>query len=251
MRAMVIAVLPVIVCIAVYMLDDPTKHSLIFIPASFRMYQLYTTHFVHFTLPHLFNNLLAYFIFVCAAYAIFTRVGKGFWKTLAIILLVAPLVASLSWLLASRVYPFENVSMYGFSTISSAVIGLFGFGIFLHLITLNAEKNSASLFVLLSGVALIPITYGNLPAGLLLLVICIAAFAYSARSIDRIPKKDALLLVLGLILYQIGILSIFPSQIIRGSTVVNILAHYAGFAVGYFTPWLADDYQTRRTPQTC
>ena len=169
-----IAVLPAVVCIAVYMLDDPVKQSLVFIPSSFMLYQFYTTHFVHFTLLHLSSNLLAYFLFVSAAYTAFVRARREneFWKSFTFILAITPPASSLSWLLASYSYPvFENVSMYGFSTISSAVIGLFGYGIFLHLVTLNAEKSAAFLFVLLFGVVTIPIVYGYTLIGFLLLVL--------------------------------------------------------------------------------
>ncbi len=230
--------IPAIIALLVFNIESAIKKSLAFIPGSFNLYHLYASHFVHFTIQHLSSSLVIYFIFVLAAYIIFVKTDRKsfFWKSYLIILVMAPLLGSLSWILASHIYPqLGKLQIYGFSTITSAAIGLFGFGIILYLISLNAEKNSAFLAIFAFGVAFVPAIYGYFLPSALLFLLCILSFIFSTQN-SLLEKRHLAIILIWLILYQIGVQAMFPPEIFYDKFAINIPSHYAGFSTGIILP---------------
>ncbi|MFO7967490.1 MAG: hypothetical protein R6U44_07820 [Archaeoglobaceae archaeon] len=230
--------IPAIISLLVFNIGNTIKKSVVFIPNSFNLYHLYASQFVHFDFQHLSSCLLIYVIFVLAAYMIFARSHHKpmFWKSYAVFLLLAPLIGSLSWVLASQVYsPLGNLQIYGFSTITSAAIGLFGFSIILYLKSLNAEKNSAFLAIFTFGVAFVPAIYGQLLPSALLFLLCILSFIFSTQN-SVLEKRHLTIILVWLILYQIGVQTMFPPEIFYDKFAINIPSHYAGFSTGLILP---------------
>ena len=93
------------------------------------------------------------------------------------------------------------------------------------------------LFVLLLGITVVPLIYGYYSIGdpLVAITAVLIAMVFKTLKTDR---KNSILLVILTSLYIISMVSLFPSQIVFGAFFINILAHYAGFIVGYMAPWL-------------
>lgn len=235
--------IPALISLLVFNVESTVRESLAFIPGSFNLFHLYASHFVHFTFQHLSSSLVIYLIFVLAAYITFVKTDRKpmFWKSYAIVLVLAPLLGSLSWVLASQVYPpLGNLHIYGFSTITSAAIGLFGSSIILYLISLNAEKNSAFLAIFAFGVAFVPAIYGYFLPSALLFLLCILAFIFSTQN-SFLEKKHLAIILVWLVLYQIGVQAMFPPEIFYDKFAINIPSHYAGFSTGLILPMLFSD----------
>lgn len=242
--------IPAFISLLVFNVETTIRESLAFIPGSFNLFHLYASHFVHFTYQHLSSSLVIYAIFVLAAYIIFVKTDRKsvFWKSYAIVLVMAPLLGSLSWVLASHIYPqLGNLHIYGFSTITSAAIGLFGFGIILYLISLNAEKNSAFLAIFAFGVAFVPAIYGYFFPSALLFLLCLLSFIFSTQN-SLLEKRHLAIILVWLILYQIGVQAMFPPEIFYDKFAINIPSHYAGFSTGLILPMFFSDSKPDSDP---
>lgn len=230
--------IPAIIALLAFNIESAIKESLAFIPGSFNLYHLYASHFIHFTFQHLSSSLVIYVTFVLAAYVIFVKTNHKpmFWKSYVIVLVTAPLLGSLSWVLASQFYPpLGELHIYGFSTITSAAIGLFGSSIILYLWSLNAEKNSAFLAVFAFGVAFVPAIYGHFLPSALLFLLCMLSFIFSTQN-SVLEKRHLTIILTWLILYQIGVQTMFPPEIFYDKFAINIPSHYAGFSTGLILP---------------
>ncbi|MFP4559127.1 MAG: hypothetical protein ACLFO6_06500 [Archaeoglobaceae archaeon] len=244
--------IPAIIALTAFKIENPVKQSLSFIPGSFNLYHLYASHFVHFTFQHLSSSLMIYVVFVLAAYIIFIKTDHKsmFWRSYAIVLVLAPLVGSLSWVTASHIYPhLGRLQIYGFSTITSAAIGLFGFSIILYLRSLNAEKNSAFLAIFAFGVAFVPAIYGYFLPSALLFLLCILAFIFSTQN-SLLDKRHLAIILVWLILYQIGVQTMFPPEIFYDGYAINIPSHYAGFSTGLILPMFLTRLDPPLEPET-
>ncbi len=230
-------VIPALLCLLIYFADYEVKKSLTLIPAKYTLTTMYTTNFVHYTFDHLAGNLFYYILLSILSFQIYSKLGfaKLFQISFLLILLAVPLASSLFTIeLLPQV--LQDKPSCGFSGVVSAVIGLYGFSISLYLIKLKANDTLAFLSVLILGLSLVPFVYNCLIHGMILLTLSIFTFAYLMKNV-RIGKKDVIFIFLTLFIYLLSIISIFPQQIVQGSNVANIIAHYAGFMFGYLIPW--------------
>ena len=82
---------------------------------------------------------------------------------------------------------------------------------FLHLKKLKANEILAFLSVSIFGISLIPIIYGYLARGTILLILFTLFFALTIKSM-KIKKNEVIFIFLTLIAYQGAIVSLFPSK---------------------------------------
>lgn len=242
-----IVFLPVIACILIYFLDESLKRTLTLIPSEPTIFAMYTTNFVHYAPDHLTGNLVAYLIFSLLSIAFYYRLGyrRIFEVSLIVVLLVVPVMSSLfsGMLLPSTA---NARPLYGFSAISSAVIGLFGFGIVLYMSF--GEKTYVVLFYLflvLTSLGLAVLTYDFVHFAVVSILLALILLALTARrhrnNSERTKRYYKALLLLSV--YLFSMVSIFPEQLRVGHSLVNIVGHWVGLVFGITIPyfvWMID-----------
>lgn len=243
-----IVFLPVIACILIYFLDEGLKRALTLIPSELTIFTMYTTNFVHYSLGHLTGNLVIYLVFSLLSIVFYYRLGyrRIFEASLIIILLIVPVTSSL---FSATVLPSSaNIKpLYGFSAVSSAVIGLFGFGIVLYMSL--GEKTDVIclyLFLVLTSLGLAVLTYDFVHFGIVSILLALILLALTARrhrnNSERTKRYYKALLLLSV--YLFSMVSIFPEQLIVGHSFVNIVGHWVGLLFGITIPyfvWMIDE----------
>jgi len=237
-----IVVLPAIACLLVYFSDESLKKTLTLIPSESTIVTIYTTNFVHYTLDHLMGNLASYLIFSFLSLIIYHRLGyrRIFELSLIIILLIVPVASSLFSEVAIPSSTKIN-SVYGFSAMSSAILGLFGFGIVLYM-PLGEETDIKYyyLFLMLISAGAVAITYKAVYLAVAFISSAIALLAFTARkhrdNPERVKRFFKALLLLATYLFSLGF--VFPERLISCHGIVNIVGHWVGLALGIIIPYL-------------
>ena len=240
-----IVVLPAIACLLVYFSDESLKMNLTLIPAKSTIVTMYTTNFVHYTLGHLIGNLVGYLIFSLLSLIIYHRYRRIFEVSFITILLIVPVASSL---FSEMVLPppAKTKLLYGFSAVSSAVIGLFGFGIVLYMSSGDRRDVMYSyLFLALMSAGAVALTYGAVHIVVAFIPLALSLLALTARRHRDNPERSkkyfkALPL---LAFYLLGMGSIFPEQLVLSHSFVNIVGHWTGLALGVIIPyfvWMID-----------
>jgi membrane associated rhomboid family serine protease len=211
---------------------------------------LLTAHFVHRSLSHLLDNLIAYSLVVPTAYALASLGGRRREFLIAFVgnlFLLPPVLSGLGLLVLDR-----GVTL-GFSGVTMAFVGLVALqsGTYLEerLTAFGDDDPAAALFF--AGLALVALrTVASLGPRLVLAsgAMAIAGFAVRGslgsvlpvrRSLSGLRSDAGQLGALGVFVLGVGLLSGFPEGAGSGPVVVNTFGHFAGFVLGFVAPYLA------------
>jgi len=133
-----LAVISIILFVIHRIVAPAPDNAFVFHHARFRWYTLLTSAYIHYSIPHLFENVFAYARLIAFPYAVCLLSGhRGwFWRTIAGLLLLLPIVSSLtSYVLLPEIYPNTTPITYGFSPVIAGVSGFLGVAIVRHLWT--------------------------------------------------------------------------------------------------------------------
>ena len=248
----ILLVVPVFICEFIYYAEwwipwFPMKFLWVLTPVRYDPITMYLSNFVHLTPEHLENNLSLYVLFGILSIVIYELkgLGKFFRRSLLLILAVVPFASSVYTLFYYKF--FEQRTMffsYGFSAVSSAVLGLFFFGIALGWMT-RGKKDTFPTFLLLMFLTMYYFVtiYKFFIIGIMFLVLFLVVFVALIKSRENYEDKKQVAYAGLVITVLIIFLSlIFPENIITGVGTINVLGHLVGFALGIYIPLLV--YQT-------
>ena len=220
------------------------------------IYKFFTTVFVHSNFEHFFNNLLLYVITIIPLYLMCALSGykKQFRYMFLIFVFLFPFLLS-----GMNINLIEAKTSRGFSGINAAFLGYLGVAIFQYSkksLGIRTKKTGNKILKTFKNVRwkpLILFLYGSgivafLYAGILskesiLILFLIAVFlAMSTYFTDGQSLKEASrkkgyfeLFLFSILLFLMAVSLLFPKQI-KGT---NILSHYAGLALGFFSTYLS------------
>ena len=178
---------------------------------------------------------------------------KRFYKVNFLLFIVLPLIISLSFLFTIGA-PGKN--SVGFSGIVSALLGFLPVSIIYFLrdyykIAFTERVTMLLMAILFVNLTIITIIYGVYLAALPLIVLIVIFFHYSkedfksivgylSKGFNKETFFERYLLISAFILSIMGILMLFPQQIVGENSTTNIFAHYIGYAFGFFIPLFID-----------
>jgi hypothetical protein len=250
------------VLVFVFYLPSDFKELLVLRSDSLNALTFFTSHFVHEDFAnHLLPNMLVYLATALLLYGFLSMLNERrlFYRLFAFNCLAMPFILSLIWIAVCKLWSWNTRSL-SFSGIASAFLGalVFAYALFLNK-ALKVDTFYAYMSSILLPVIILVLTYFAYftPATIITITIpLLAAFislAYKTiKSIgpqaknqlkERIKNPKTIIIVdsLPYFLYLIIIgvsLSLFPTQIMHGNTIINILIHYVGFILGIGTAQL-------------
>jgi hypothetical protein len=233
--------LPAAICLVVFYLDPEIKHSLTLNTASYSVLTLYTTNFVHYDPRHLTRNLIPYIIFGLLSLVLYSKLGyeRVFGYSLLLILLAVPLFSSMYSVFTITYYGGRS-NVYGFSNVTSAVMGMFGYSVALVMSFEKRDYLFAYLFLMFASVYLFVSLYAGMFKALIPLLLSAASFgliAYWHRR-DEAKKKRIIAAYLLAMVYLFFLSTIFPLNIVADGKVTNIMGHFSGLILGMMMPYL-------------
>jgi|GEM_PF-1796866 hypothetical protein len=235
--------LPTFVCLLIYYLPPEFKKVITLNAEDLSILSLYTTNFVHYEWNHLTGNLTYYLVFGFVSLFLYNYFGyiKIFRYSLLSILVVVPFLSSIYSLWAIPYYSGES-SIYGFSAVVGAVMGLFGYGAVL-LITFDEKDYSYSfLFLMCTTLYYFVSTYFGIlnvfSLGMLLIAL-LPFYVVANRHARNRAKRKRITAGFGLIIaYLFFLTSMFPKDLISNGNIVNIPGHLFGLIFGIIVPYL-------------
>ncbi|KXB07860.1 hypothetical protein AKJ58_01605 [candidate division MSBL1 archaeon SCGC-AAA385D11] len=243
-----------VVAILVFLLPDSTQEALVLNYKDPSPVTLFTKTFVHRGVDHLKNNLTAYIFFAVPSFLMsaLTRQKRRFYLCFLLFVLVFPFILS-----SLNLHFIDAETGRGLSGVVSAFLGFMPVSVYLFLKEKMAEDLKISFSVSLVLFALGSIAFlfvGPLAQKLLWLVIIysLAVFTLwsSTREVDfgklieslkgELARQNYLLFsTVSVLVFLLSVPLLFPVELVRGGGFVNVLAHYFGFALGFFVPYLA------------
>ncbi|MBE8540145.1 hypothetical protein [Geoglobus acetivorans] len=238
-----ILLLPALACLAVFYLPDGVKVVLTLNTENYSILSIYTTNFVHYEWEHLAGNLAHYLAFGFTSLLLYSHLGYGrvFRFSLPLILVLVPVISSVYSLWAVKSYGGSG-SIYGFSDVAGAVIGMFGYGGALLISIDKTDIPYSYLFLMLVTLYYFVSTYLGLlnafSAGLLLIAM-LPFYVIAARHAGNREGKKRIAAGFGLaMVYLFFLSSMFPENLASNGKVVNILGHLMGVVLGIMIPFL-------------
>jgi hypothetical protein len=235
-----------VVLVLVQLLPESVREALVMNYGSPSVLTMYTTHFVHAGWGHLAGNVLVYLVAVALVYALFlyAEARRTFFLGFALVVFVAPVPLSAMdlWTVGSQV---GDLPSRGFSALASAFVGFLPVAVFVFLREEVSERlrvyESLGLFLIGLGVILIiysgptdPVTWVALVAGVLYYVHPV--WKLDAEERGRFWEwnfwKRSLVMYAALF-FVVSPVLLFPSNPASGGSLVNVVTHFSGFAVGY------------------
>ena len=241
----VILSVPVVLA-AVHLLPDTVRGALVLNYVSPGVVQVYTTHFVHADFAHLAGNIGVYLVAVALGYLllVYADARRTFYAGFALVLLVVPFpVSALDlYLLGPRV---GDSSTRGFSGLASAFVGFLPVAVFVFLRANLTEKvrvyESMGLFLASLGVILLIIRGPTDLTGLGAFALGVLYYAPVLRRVEADDRRafagwsilKQALVIYTVLFFLVSPVILFPAEPAQGDTVVNLVAHFGGFFLGY------------------
>ncbi|AIY89235.1 hypothetical protein [Geoglobus acetivorans] len=238
-----ILLLPALACLALFYLPTEVRNMLTLNTENYSIMLLYTTNFIHYEWGHLAGNLAYYLAFGFASLLLYSRLGyrRVYRYSLPLILVLVPVLSS-----AYSLWAVKNCGgsgrIYGFSDVTGAVIGMFGYGGAL-LISLDKKDAPCSyLFLMLITLYYFVSTYLGLLSvfsmGLLFIAI-LPFYMIAIRHAGNREEKKRMVAGFGLaMLYLFSLSAMFPENLASNGKAVNILGHLMGVLLGVTIPFL-------------
>lgn len=241
---------PPVLYLLVFLAPSEMRYTLSLSHTAPTFYSLYTSHFVHFTEPHLIANVIGYLTATTVGYLLAYTAGtrRRYRTALSIIITVLPVVLSV----LNIIFPRPSIG-YGASGVVMGAVGLVPVFVFVYLHhqprTGGSVEDAPVLFF--CGFAVIGM---SAPIGWLGIGISIAALLSAVLyildiralgALTALPPGHVELLVAGVIL-GVGYPAVaFPSDPrVQGGTVnlyIHVLGYVFGFIPAYLTPSVGSD----------
>jgi|SRR3989344_702891 len=238
--------IPVLLCIIVFLLPSSWQEKLIFSHSTLNWWNWFTYIFTHETLTHLIGNMIIYSVAICLSYLILPgKERENSWLLIIIMLLLTPLVTVfLEMLFIPNMQGFSR----GFSAIAAGTLGILCFAISrrIHIIFGNDPKKmsllTSSYLIFIPSLAFLVwnLSHGLFAVASLLWVSLVVLIIYNAKqgkitSVNVPNMKDSLKICLGIIVLLLGMPLLVPVVLKQtNGSVVDILAHFLGFLIGFF-----------------
>ena len=242
------------------MYSDALKGSLSLYPDAPTVLSMLGSHFLHTDLFHLLSNLILYLMLLVFVFSFDALTNpRMLFVNMLLLFVVLPLVVSTANILG---LPFigVNASCFGFSAVVAGLFGYLAFSLLQYIRVYHAVRFERSVFQLLwfilyVNLALISLIYGYYLGAVLLGVLLVVSFLYTHQDFRKIlllagtvPQRSHRVLILGGLFFCLLSVTqaLFPEQLLVNGTVVNILAHYVGYMVGFFVPAVVSVYIVER-----
>ncbi len=214
-------------------------------------WQLLTSGFVHNSLSHYFDNLIAFLLLLLLQIIIVYKMNwkKEYFMLLFFTIISFPVVSSIVKLLwYPGIMPIVSVSC-GSSGIISAMIGFIPVLWVAYISKISGKKLLGFSFfstVLAYIVLSFAIIYFHYHRDIMLMLViitmvCVFAFAYrdNLRHIYRAIIRESNIFMLFYLLFLLlfflaSPLLTFPLKLVQGNSSVDFFAHYLGFIYGFF-----------------
>ena len=222
--------------------------------SEFNIPTFYTAIFIHEDFSnHFLPNIIAYYLYTSLSYCFSKLSRKNIWFTinLYIFFLILPSIAYPLLICINKFYFHDKLPpSCGFSGIISALIGLTPISILAYLKNSKVLKQTDKPFIsiFLASILLIPYIYRQpfIPITIIfLLIISIWINRENLKAIYKHIKKTTIqnfglcfLTILSIPSYFIGILGMFPTQIVYKSSIIDIISHYLGWIIGFFLSYV-------------
>jgi hypothetical protein len=247
------------VLILVQVLPESFRELLILNYGSPGVFQMYTTHFVHAGWSHLAGNVGVYLIAVVLVYLLllYADSKRTFYLGFGLILFVVPFPLSLMdiWIVGSQVGDLQS---RGFSGLASAFVGFLPVAIFVFLREELSEKlrvyESLGLFLIGLGVILLIYTGPSEPAVWPAFIAGVLYYVHPFRKLEAEERQrfyewnswKSSIFMYAALFFVVSPVLLFPSNPASGSSLVNVVTHFGGFAVGYVVVNLFELLHTAR-----
>ena len=240
--------------IGTYLLPTAVRRSLTFEYTDPTLATAYTAHFVHFTPSHLFENLLAFVLASSVIVFLASRSNDrwfliGFFTTL---LFVLPLVLSF----LNLAVPRDSVT-YGFSGLNMALVGFLPIALLRYVEYGRRDRMQpgvlpASFFVSALYISIVAVPPSQLSKVAFVTSTALGA-VFTIRSgrsnpfrlgslSERLRLIDPVVIVAGGV--WVALLSAgFPDIVARDGSVINIYAHFVGYALSFMVAYLAHEWR--------
>jgi hypothetical protein len=243
-----------IVLISIFLLPNTVKDIFILLPSSPTAISVFFSNYTHSDFSHLINNLIGYIIIIFLLFHLETN-KRIFYINSFLIFIALPIISSLLIM-----YLIPNIPpVQGFSAIVSGFVG------YLIYSTYNFVKNvykipfNYSLIFLLLMINFLIFSILNSMTYLILITIATSIFLilknrknfkelfkkiitnYKSLSNKRYLERVYEICIFVLTIFFISsLVTLIPSNIREGNTIVNIFSHYVGYIFGLFTPLFLD-----------
>lgn len=241
--------IPVVLILVHVLVPEQVKSLMAFRYSEYNLVGLYTSAYVHASFKHLFGNISAYLVAV--AYIYWLCIGtdsKPWFRATFILFLVVlpPLSTATGSLMLHTVLPDTSAPTRGFSGVAS------GFAGFLFIAVVDYVRRRHSLLLALNlGIGLIilfmaeihvtfsggfdPLVLGVSAVGIGATVVRPVWNEFAGTGIRDLPREEFVRLVPfvgGILLLIAFIPGMFPGQLVKNDSFVNIFSHLAGFVWG-------------------
>jgi hypothetical protein len=248
-----------VVLILIQLLPESVRDALIMNYGAPSVLTMYTKHFVHAGWGHLVGNVTVYLVAVALVYALFLYADerRKFLVGFALVVFVAPVPLSAVdiWIVGSQV---GDLPSRGFSALASAFVGFLPVAVFVFLREEVSERLRVyeSLGLFLIGLGVILVIYSGLtePTTWLALVAGVLYYVHPVWKLDAEERgrfwewnfwKRSLIMYAALF-FVVSPVLLFPSNPTSGGSLVNVVTHFGGFAVGYGNRYCDSVYEFSR-----
>lgn len=253
------AVIP-LVLVVVFVYSDVLKDSLSLYPDAPTVLSLLGSNFLHTDLFHLLSNLILYLVLLVFVFSFDALTNyKMLYVNMLLLFVVLPLVASIANV-AGFFFIGVNLACYGFSAVVAGLFGYLAFSLLhyireYHMVRFERSIFQLLWFILYINLALISLIYGYYLGVVVLGVLIGLSLYYTYTDLGKIfelgktvrSRFHRVLILMGLFFCLSTVTqTLFPERVVVDGMVVNILAHYVGYMVGFFVPAVVSVYIVER-----
>jgi len=252
-----------VLLIILFLNSDVLKQILSLYPNNPTVVSIIGSNYFHIEPMHLFSNLVLYFLLMPFVFIFdFLTNKKMLLVNMLLLFVFLPVVSSLFNILVF-IELGVNIPGYGFSAINSAIFGYLAFSLF-HYVrdyhNLVFEKGIFYMmwFILYINLAFISLVYNIYWLFVIIVFLFFLTILNTYRDFAKVfvKMKNTCLLhrtlfFTGFLLcLMAGVQALFPATVTRGTTIVNVFAHFVGYIFGLVVPALVSIYciDKKKTP---
>lgn len=249
-----------LVLVVVFLYSESLKGALALYPNAPTVLSMLGSNYLHTDLPHLVSNLVLYLVLLVFVFSFDALSNRPMlFVNLALFFLFVPVVSSLANVLGLS-YLGVNLPCFGFSAVVAGVFGYLAFSLMHYLRDCHGVVFQRGIFQLLwfilyINLMLISLIYQFYVGAVVVGVLLVLSLYYTSPDLVRImqavqavsQRSQKVLILMGLFLcLSAASQALFPQQVVQNGSVVNILAHYVGYMVGFFVPAVVSVYIVER-----
>lgn len=236
--------------VIVFLFSNLLKESLALYPDAPTVLSMLGSNFLHTDLSHLLSNLVMYLMLMVFVFSFDALTNqKMLFVNMLLLFVVLPFVASFANIVGF-LFIGLNQPCFGFSAVVAGLFGYLAFSLLhyirdYHGVVFHRSIFQLLWFILYINLALIAVIYGFYLGAVVIGVLIGLSFYYTYADLLKIfqlgktlqSRFHRVLIVLGLFFCLSTVTqALFPEQVVVDGMVVNILAHYVGYMVGFFVP---------------